>query len=231
MDHSVWRYLSRHLSHHAKTPVAPDLPGHGSSPGPGLGSIEEMADWIATKVVPPGGEAFTVIGHSMGGLVALELAARLPDMVSHLVLLACAAEMPVHPQLLDAANRQHRQAIDLILGWSFPNLGQPSADPGPGFSAAALTARILERGLGRSLVVDLNAVNGYRGTTTASAVVAKTLVLAGGGDRMVSQKAVETLASGIGGATFVVLDDVGHMLMLEAPARIRTLLGGFVPRF
>jgi len=128
MDHSVWRYLSRHLSHHAKTPVAPDLPGHGSSPGPGLGSIEEMADWIATKVVPPGGEAFTVIGHSMGGLVALELAARLPDMVSHLVLLACAAEMPVHPQLLDAANRQHRQAIDLILvsePWSAKRRSRP----------------------------------------------------------------------------------------------------------
>ena len=60
-------------------------------------------------------------------------------------------------------------------------------------------------------------------------IEAPTLVVAGGSDRMIRPEASEALASAIAGAGFFVLDGVGHMLMLESPARLRTLIGGLVP--
>ena len=231
MDHSVWRYLRRYLSHHDQTALAPDLPGRGNSPGPTLGSVEEMAEWIAGKAAGTG-RPLTVIGHSLGGLVALELAARRPEMVSHLVLVACATTMECHPELLDAAERRDQRAIDLIIRWSFPDVGrppQPGAAAGPLFSAAAVARRILERGLAGSLAADLKAVDNYRGATKLSMVEAPTLVVAGASDRMVRSDATAALAAGIAGAGFFVLDGVGHMLMLESPARLRTLIGRLVP--
>jgi pimeloyl-ACP methyl ester carboxylesterase len=236
MDHSVWRYLRRYLSHHGQTALAPDLPGRGSSPGPLLGSVEEMAEWIAAEATSHrsgAGRPLTVIGHSLGGLIALELAARRPEMVSHLVLLACAARMGCHPDLLDAAQRRDQRAIDLIIKWSFPDLGRPSLQPGaqtgPLFSAAAVARRILERGLAGSLAADLRAADNYRGEGASSMVEAPTLVVAGASDRMVKPEAVAALASGIAGAGFFALEGVGHMLMLESPARLRTLIGRLVP--
>lgn len=232
MDHSVWRYLRRYLSHHGQTALAPDLPGRGNSPGPFLSSVEEMAEWIAGQAEAIG-EPLTVIGHSLGGLIALELAARRPEMVSHLVLLACAARMGCHPELLDAAEHRDRKAIDLIIRWSFPDLGrplsQPGAQSGPLFSAATVARRILERGLAGSLASDLRAADDYRGQGASLLVEAPTLVVAGARDRMVRQDEAAALASGIAGAGFFVLDGVGHMLMLESPARLRTLIGRLVP--
>jgi pimeloyl-ACP methyl ester carboxylesterase len=199
-----------------------------------LGSVEEMAEWMAGQAAAVGGP-LTVVGHSLGGLVALELAARRPEMVSHLVLVACATMIPCHPELLDAAERRDQKAVDLIIRWSFPDLGlAPNrsgliSQPGPLFSAAAVAGRILERGLAGSLAADLRATDNYRGQESSSLVEAPTLVVAGASDRMVQPDASAALASAIPGAGFFALQGVGHMLMLESPARLRTLIGRLVP--
>jgi pimeloyl-ACP methyl ester carboxylesterase len=66
--------------------VVPDLPGHGGSPPLPAPSIAGFADAVATLLHEPAG----VFGHSMGGTVALRLAARHPELVRGLVLAASA---------------------------------------------------------------------------------------------------------------------------------------------
>src|SRR5262245_27002959 len=79
MDHSVWTLPGRYVAHHGGTTLALDLPGHGKSEGPALGSIAEMAEWVwraldAQKIT----KAFFV-GHSMGALISLEAIRAQPD--------------------------------------------------------------------------------------------------------------------------------------------------------
>src|SRR4051795_3183508 len=83
-DHSAWALHSRWFAHHGYGVLAPDMPGHGRSSGAPLRAIAEMADWTAALLVAAGVGNATLVGHSMGSLVALETAARHPQTVSAL---------------------------------------------------------------------------------------------------------------------------------------------------
>jgi pimeloyl-ACP methyl ester carboxylesterase len=77
-DRSTWALHTRWFAHHGFGVLAPDLPGHGRSPGPSLGSIAEMADWTAALLDAAEATKAHLIGHSMGSLISLETAARQP---------------------------------------------------------------------------------------------------------------------------------------------------------
>src|ERR1700757_4716376 len=93
MDHTAWAQHDRWFAHHGYNVLAPDLPGHGRSAGKLLATIAEMADWTSALLDAAGVSTARLIGHSMGSLVALEMAARHPDKVSALVLVGTAAAM------------------------------------------------------------------------------------------------------------------------------------------
>src|ERR1700750_1621155 len=97
MDHTAWALHDRWFAHHGYNVLAPDLPGHGRSAGALLSSIGEMAEWTAGVLSASGAKIAKLIGHSMGSLIALETAARYPDKVSALVLVATSAAMTVGP--------------------------------------------------------------------------------------------------------------------------------------
>src|SRR3982074_2012213 len=72
LDHTVWALLARWFAHRGHAVLAPDLPGHGRADGVPLASSAAMADWTAALIVAAEAGKATIIGHSMGSLVALE---------------------------------------------------------------------------------------------------------------------------------------------------------------
>ena len=70
--------------------LAPDLPGFGGQPAPaGFDySVRAYTDWVAAYVTGHALTDFTLLGHSMGGKIALALAARQPAGLRRLVLLS-----------------------------------------------------------------------------------------------------------------------------------------------
>ncbi len=83
---NIWDEMSEFLRHFMRV-IALDLPGHGISEvrGP-VHTMEFLADVVHGALVESGITTCTVIGHSMGGYVALALAERHPEMVDGLVL-------------------------------------------------------------------------------------------------------------------------------------------------
>lgn len=73
-----------------------DLPAHGENEYNIISSIQDYAAYIDQSIQ----EDTIVVGHSMGGLIAIELAAR-NKKVKGLVLAASFYELPVHPKILD----------------------------------------------------------------------------------------------------------------------------------
>ena len=85
-DRTVWRLQTRWFAHHGRSVLAIDFPAHGRSDGPALDSIATMAEWTAGLIETTGLKDAALVGHSMGGLVAVETAARFPGKVRALGL-------------------------------------------------------------------------------------------------------------------------------------------------
>jgi len=87
--------------------LAPDLLGHGSSPYEPPWDIEAHLDAIEEVV---GDERSAFVGHSFGGRLAFELAARAPDLARRLVLLDPAIHLPPEVALFAAENARRERA-------------------------------------------------------------------------------------------------------------------------
>jgi lipase len=87
--------------------VAPDLLGHGSSPYEPPWRIDDHLDAIVETV---GLEPGMLVGHSFGGRLVFELAARYPQLASRLVLLDPALLVPPHVALAAAENARKDRA-------------------------------------------------------------------------------------------------------------------------
>jgi pyruvate dehydrogenase E2 component (dihydrolipoamide acetyltransferase) len=91
-DHASWRVLASHFSN---VPIVGiDLPNHGKSPLASVGGIAQMAEMVHSRLLAEGICDFHLVGHSMGGAVAAELAALAGDRLKSLTLLAPAGLGP-----------------------------------------------------------------------------------------------------------------------------------------
>lgn len=114
-----WRPIREHL--HGRPVVAPDLLGHGSRTGEAWPSVtvRDLAEDVAADL---GGRPVVLVGHSMGGQVALDLALRWPERVAGVVVVdpaygASATEMSAAPnRLADLRARGTESAVDFARG-------------------------------------------------------------------------------------------------------------------
>src|SRR6201991_715991 len=217
-DHSTWALHSRWFAHHGYTVLAPDLPGHGRSAGKLLPTIADMADWTAALLDAAGAKQAKLIGHSMGSLIALQLAARHPDKVSALVLVGTAVAMTVGPDLLKAAEANDHAAIDMVSIWGLGFKAELGGSLAPGLwmhGSAQSTLRHCAPGV---LFSDLSACNSYQNALAAAAhITVPTTLILGERDMMTPAKAGKTLAGAIPHARTVLLPGAGHMIMAERP--------------
>lgn len=232
-DHSVWALQSRALARQGHQVLAPDLPGHGRSPGPALPSVEAMAAWVLEILESEPTGPCTLIGHSLGSLVALEAAARGGDRVEGLVLLGSTFPMQVNPDLLEMARQDPDQAHALITQWSLSPAALLGNGAQPGISLTGVSRRLMERQAPGVLHTDLTACNAYQhGLETAARVRCPTLLICGSRDQMTPARALAPLREALchvpGGARMISLPGAGHTMMAEAPGQVLAAIRGFL---
>lgn len=87
-----------------RTVIAPDFPGHGASaPGGGDYSLGALASSLRDLMLSLGHERATLVGHSLGGGVAMQFTYQFPEMVERLVLVSSGGLGPDVSPLLRAA--------------------------------------------------------------------------------------------------------------------------------
>ena len=229
LDHSWFGLQSRYFGYHGFNVLAVDLPGHGRSAGPPISSIEGMADWIFKLLDGSSFQKFSLVGHSMGSLVALECAARHPERVERIALIGTAHPMKVSEEFLDAAKRNDHSAFDMHTIWGHAAQVPLGGNPNPGMWMYGDTLARLSRLAPGVLHADLAACNAYaEGFESAAKLKCPALFILGGRDMMTPPRSAQDLIDRIEKSRCVQIASSGHSLMAEAPdATLDALIGFF----
>ena len=218
LDHSWFGLQSRYFGYHGRNVLAVDFPGHGRSSGPPIATVPDMADWTMRLLDAAKLDKASLVGHSMGSLVALECAARYPERTERIALLGTAYPMKVADVFLNAAKENRQDAYDMDTIWSHAPRVPLGGNPNPGMWMYGDTLARLARLAPGVLHSDLMACHGYAGGEAAAAKVkCPTLFVVGRSDMMTAAKAGLAFAQKVPGAKVVQIAPSGHSLMAEAP--------------
>lgn len=222
------------LRHRWPGPVlAPDLPGHGAAPWTGEArTLDDWAQWLAAQLPPQ----CALLGWSLGGQLALRLAAQAPQRVRRLVLVATTPRFlagagwdaglapavlqrfadglagdwrATLAEFLQLQVRGSRDAAQVLAGLQQAMLGQGGAHP------PALTA-----GLALLRDTDLR--------TAVAAVAVPALVVSGQHDRVTPPQAGAWLAAALPQARHLLLPRAGHAPFLSHPDEFCAHLADFM---
>lgn len=229
-SHLSWTLQGRFFANRGWQVLAPDVPGHYLSAGDPLESCEAVADWCADFLTAAGVEKSTVIGHSQGGLVALDMAARHGNRVEKLALLGSAQAIPVNDYLINLAAEKEAKAIKFMVSWSHSAEGHKFDHTMPGQSHLGAGAEVMGQNAPGVLLTDLKACNDYTvGADAAEKVTCPTLMIFGRNDRMVPAKFGMKLGGMIDGAESHVIEKCGHFLQSERSMETNNILRPFFP--
>ncbi len=229
MDRTVWQFQSRNIAFRGIRVLAVDLPGHGRSEGAPPETIGAMADWMSRFMDAADVATATLIGHSMGSLIALDMAARYPERVEKLVLMGVAETMPVHPDLLEAARQNLPLAPELIVYWGLGEKARIGGHPQPGLWIHGANETLLKLAQAGVLSRDLIACDNYVGSATAAQkITCPTLFVLGRNDQMTPLKKAMALTAMVEDSRSVIIERCGHMMMCERPNQVYDALKGFV---
>jgi pimeloyl-ACP methyl ester carboxylesterase len=201
--------------------VAFDLPGHGRSGGlEGLASIEAYADFVERFAGALRLEPAVVVGRSMGGAIAMMLAARSPAWVRGVVL-ACTAPRFVFPDTTVSTLR------DVVRGRLPQQFTTETFSPATGMDVMREAWAEQVKTDPRVRLSDLLACQAFDARPLLPRIRVPTLVVAGADDQVTPVALSEELASEILGARLHTLAAAGHQAPLEQAAEFTRLLVEF----
>ena len=223
LRHIVWSFHEQFYSTQGFNVLSVDLPGHGNSEGPSLKSIEEISDWIKSLMEKLKIEKITIIGHSQGSLVGIDFAARYPELISRLVLVAGSYRMPVNQDLINYAEAGDEKAVMLMMKWGY--------EGSRAFIGGNPVKKIINssRDIREILAVDLNACNNYKGgKESLGKINCPTLCIFGDLDKMVPLEVGNKMASMIKNSEKKIISNCGHMIIFEKALEMRKIVRDFL---
>ena len=233
-DNSVWRDLMLMLDDTEMNMLAIDLPGQSHSTGRPPQSVEEAADAVVKVIETLGLKEVALAGHSFGSLIAMEAAARLPERVSHLIMLGTGFPMRVSRELLNDAEFFTQRAITTLAEWSKgvpteSRLADEDRYGWPDNFLPSLMERTQASAPGSNLIyIGLKACHTYEnGFETMRKVKSKVMFIIGQMDRLTSPRSAEELAKHAKSPRMRYVS-AGHAMLGEEAPRIAAEMREFL---
>lgn len=211
--------------------LAWDMPGYGESPAIEPYDFDGLADALAALMDAHRLQKAVLVGHSLGGMVALQMWARHPGRIAGLVLAASSpafghgsgdfqqAFIAQRLAPLEAGKSMAEVAAGLIPtmvapGYQGPGLAQALACMG------SITPSAYKAALG--------ALVRFEQRAALPTITVPTLCVAGEHDRTASPTVVQRMAEKIPNAQYQCLPGAGHLLTFEQPERFADALLPFL---
>ena len=210
MDHRLVRSLKLPDAEFNK-PLIIDLPGHGDSKGTSSNTIESYSKFLIECLESYDLNELSLCGHSMGGLIALEMAMQKNFSVQSIILVNSIYPTRVAEPLLAKAKASNGGAADFIIKYGLYKrlLGIKNA-----FSEEDDLVMLDDLEACNSYQLDLNAIKDLEIPIS---------IILGSKDKLVDLKAVESFANTVPCKTHTV-EEAGHFLFFEQPNELSKLI-------
>lgn len=183
-------------------------------------SIEAMA----ARALAAAPERFILVGFSMGGYVAREIARLAPERVQALVLIATSTR-PDTPALRQSRGTVGKAAASVSFsGLSKTAIAQSLHPAQAGNGALVERVRAMGVRLGGEVFRRQSMIVRSDDRHRLHEIRCPTLVIAAAQDRLRSREESREIQAGIPGAELAVIEDCGHMIPIEAPDALLDLL-------
>jgi pimeloyl-ACP methyl ester carboxylesterase len=201
--------------------VAVDLPGHGRSTGlEGPPTVEAGADVVGRFLDVVCSRPCVLVGRSMGGAIALVLAARRVPAVRALVLACTSARFALPPGGIEAVR-------DVVRGRLPQQFTTETFSPASSLDLMKEAWMEQVKTDPRVRLTDLLACQAFDGRALLARIQMPVLVVAGADDQVTPVAESTALADGIPGARLEVIPQAGHQAPLEQSATFNRLLEEF----
>ncbi len=223
-----------HLDLPGHRAVAWNMPGYGASDAEAWPpSFASLSLALAGLIGALGAERAHLVGHSIGGMLALEHAVRRPEQVASLTLIGTTPAFGGRDDRFKRAFLEARLA-PLEAGQDMQQMGEAAAPALVGPECPAEVVSAVAMAMGRvpqetwrgilECLVTFNRRDDLGGLTVPCCLVA------GSHDTNAPARTMARMAEKLPGAEYHELEDVGHMIPQEAPHRVRRILRRFLER-
>ncbi len=226
------------------TVIAPDLPGHGESAASGGDySIGALAAGLRDLLLALGHQRATIVGHSLGGGIAMQFAYQFPEMTERLVLVSSgglgrevspiirAAALP-GAEFFIAATAAAGQRVGSVLGRGLGAIGlRPNADIAEVARGYGSLTDSTRRTAFLATVRSVIGTGGQRVRASERLYLAEAmpvLIIWGARDPLIPAHHGEHAHNSIPDSRLEIFDGVGHLPQLEDPARFVAVLEAFL---
>ena len=252
MDHRVADLISLNPKIFNKV-LSIDLPGHGGSTPTGAKSIQEYASFISNCIKEIDISGIHLCGHSMGGLVAMELAASDSKLFKSVALFNCQYPLFVGSALLDGSSRNLDGAADFLTKYGIhklPKIEKPKKTFGsmgssfykktdgkvmspygsreisdPNREVALFDLKKLFNQVSKDILsIDMNACMNYRMDDSDIKSIENINILIGEMDKLVSEKKIDEMITLFGSAQLKKMEGVAHFPFFEDPEVLNNTL-------
>ncbi len=209
--------------------ILPELSGYGGNSGqPALDSIDGYANQILEFLDGLNVEKFHLVGHSMGGMIAQQMAVNAPERIDRLVCYGTGPQgtMPSRFETIDISRQRVRDEGASATARRIAATWFANGEDAEGYP---ICVNLGENVSVATALSGLSAMETWDGRASLDKITQPTLVIWGDCDRSYGWSQPEALWRGIKGSSLGVLPGCGHNAHMEQPEIFNAIVGKFLP--
>ena len=220
-NNACWNPQVGYFSEMVNT-VAMDLPGHGTSPGPGKEKVCDYADSVLNFIDLIRAPRPVPCGLSMGGAIVQQLLIKHKDRFPAGILINTGARLKVIPLIFETIEKDYKDFVEMIFAFSIS--AKSNAETlRPEIEASTVCRPAVASG-------DFRACDGFNVMDALGGIEVPVLVLTATDDKLTPLKYGSYLANSIKNAEMVTIRDAGHFSPVEKPLEVNQAIHDFLTR-
>jgi len=217
----IWKKQIRPLNDFMNT-LALDLPGHGKTLGRGKSLVGEYSRWLKNILKELFNEQVFLMGHSLGGAIAQDLALLDPQLLKGLILVGTGPVLRVAPKFLEGFLNKFEETVDSVMGYAYA--------PGTDQSLVREGASLMKEAGAEVVYSDFLASDRFDRRKDLDRIDLPCLIVCGAEDKLTPPALSETLKTSIKKSTLKILRSAGHFVMIENHKEFNQCVKNFISK-